>query len=81
MDKNAFFAEYKLSENDLIEANITWEELMQIEEAYHQTERSLREIGKSFIDEYLYDIETAGIHSYRYRTKGTAQLLSGLHHR
>jgi len=46
-----------------------------IEEAYRKTESSLREIGKSFIDEYLYDIETAGIHSYRYRTKGVAQLL------
>ena len=75
MDKHAFFAEYKLSEDDLIEANITWDDLLRIEEAYRKQERSLREIGKSFIDEYLYDIETAGIHSYRYRTKGVAQLL------
>ena len=65
MDKHAFFAEYKLSEDDLIEANITWDDLLRIEEAYRKQERSLREIGKSFIDEYLYDIETAGIHSYR----------------
>ena len=75
MDKNTFFAEFKLSEEDLTEANISWDELMLIEEAYSKIERSLREIGKSFIDEYLYDIETAGIHSYRYRTKGAAQLL------
>lgn len=75
MDKNVFFAEYKIDENDLIEANITWDELLLIEEEYCKIERSLREIGKSFIDEYLYDIETAGIHSYRYRTKGTMQLL------
>lgn len=75
MDKNAFFSEFKLSEEDLMEANITWEELLRIEEAYVSIERSLREIGKSFIDEYLYDIETAGIHSYRYRTKGVMQLL------
>ena len=75
MDKNAFFAEYKLSDADLIEANITWDELILIEEEYRMIERSLREIGKSFIDEYLYDIETAGIHSYRYRTKGVSQLL------
>ena len=70
MDKNTFFAEYKISEDDLLEANITWDELTLIEEAYCKIERSLREIGKSFIDDYLYDIETAGIHSYRYRTKG-----------
>ena len=75
MDKNTFFAEFKLTEEDLKEANITWEELLRIEEAYGKIERSLREIGKSFIDEYLYDIETAGIHSYRYRTKGVMQLL------
>ena len=75
MDKNTFFAEFKLTEQDLHEANITWDELMRIEEAYNKIERSLREIGKSFIDEYLYDIETAGIHSYRYRTKGVMQLL------
>lgn len=75
MDKNTFFAEYKLREDDLIEANITWDQLMLIEEEYRRIERSLREIGKSFIDEYLYDIEKAGIHSYRYRTKGVSQLL------
>ena len=75
MDKNTFFAAFKLDEADLTEANITWEELLRIEAEYSKIERSLREIGKSFIDEYLYDIETAGIHSYRYRTKGIMQLL------
>ena len=75
MDKNIFFAEFKLSEQDLLEANITWDELLRIEEEYRKIEQTLREIGKSFIDEYLYDIETAGIHSYRYRTKGIMQLL------
>ena len=67
MDKDAFFAEYKISEDDLIEANITWDELSRIEEKYCGIEQSLRDIGKSFIDEYLYDIEKAGIHSYRYQ--------------
>ena len=75
MDKNTFFAAFKLCEEDLMEANITWEELLKIEEEYSKLEGSLREIGKSFIDEYLYDIEKAGIHSYRYRTKGVSQLL------
>ena len=75
MDKQIFFATYNLTDSDLSEANISWEELLLIEEAYCRLEHSLREIGKSFIDEYLYDIETAGIHSYRYRTKGVAQLL------
>ena len=75
MDKNAFFDAYNICEQDLLDANITWEELLLIEAEYRNMERSLREIGKSFIDEYLYDIETAGIHSYRYRTKGVLPLL------
>lgn len=75
MDKQAFMDEYQLTDADLTEANISWDELALIEAEYLKIEGTLREIGKSFIDEYLYDIETAGIHSYRYRTKGVAQLL------
>ena len=75
MDKQTFLSEYNISENDLIAANITWEELALIKEEYRKLEGTLRELGKSFIDEYLYDIETAGIHSYRYRTKRVEHLL------
>ena len=69
MDKQAFLTEYGICEMDLAQANITWEELARIEKKYRKLEGTMRELGKSFIDEYLYDIETAGIHSYRYRTK------------
>ena len=75
MDKQTFLKTYRLAEENLIEANISWEELARIEAEYRKIEHSLREIGKSFIDEYLYDIETAGIHSYRYRTKDAEHLL------
>ena len=75
MDKQTFLATYNLTECDLLEANISWEELSLIADEYGNLEHSLREIGKSFIDEYLYDIETAGIHSYRYRTKRVEHLL------
>ena len=75
MDKQTFLTEYNISEEDLLAAEISWEELALIEAEYRKLEGTMRELGKSFIDEYLYDIETAGIHSYRYRTKGTAQLL------
>ena len=75
MDKQTFLATYNLTESDLREANISWEELSLIAEEYGKLEHSLREIGKSSIDEYLYDIETAGIHSYRYRTKQVEHLL------
>ena len=75
MDKNEFFAACSLTDADLQEANISWEELSRIGEAYAKIEHTLREIGKSFIDEYLYDIDVAGIHSYRYRTKEAAHLM------
>lgn len=75
MDKNTFLAEYNITEEDLVVAKISWEELSRIETEYRKIEGQLREIGKSFIDEYLYDIETAGIHSYRYRTKEAEHLL------
>ena len=75
MDRTEFFAQYDLSEQDLAQAGISWEELSRIGTEYAQIEADLREIGKSFIDEYLYDIETAGIHSYRYRTKEAGHLM------
>ena len=75
MDKHTFLTEYSISEADLIVANITWEELSLIEQEYRKLEKTMRELGKSFIDEYLYDIEKAGIHSYRYRTKDAWHLL------
>ena len=75
MDKQTFLTEYNISEVDLATANITWEELSRIEQEYRKLEKKMRELGKSFIDEYLYDIEKAGIHSYRYRTKDVWHLL------
>ena len=74
MDKQTFLETYRLREEDLNDAGISWEELALIEKEYRATEHSLRDIGKSFIDDYLYDIETAGIHSYRYRTKDVEHL-------
>lgn len=75
MDKNEFLKEYGLQESDLQQADITWEELALIEAEYTKIEHIMRELGKDFIDDYLYDIETAGIHSYRYRTKEPEHLL------
>ena len=75
MDKAQFFATYNISEAALAEAGLSWEELASIEQAYRAIEGDLRGIGKTFIDEYLYDIERAGIHSYRYRTKAPDHLL------
>ena len=75
MDKNAFLTEYHLTEEDLLAAEISWEELSLIWAEYRKLEGTMRELGKSFIDDHLYDIEKAGIHSYRYRTKDPGHLL------
>ena len=75
MDQQTFLNTYQLTESDLVEAGITWEELALIGEDYLKLEPVLRDISKSFIDEYLYDIEVAGIHSYRYRIKSAEHLL------
>jgi len=50
------------------------EQLLILEE-YKKIEGILHDISKDFIDEYLYEIDKAGIHSYRYRTKDPEHLL------
>ena len=75
LDRKEFLQKYRISEQDFEEAKISWEELTAIYENYQSMETTLREIGKDFVDEYLYDIQKAGIHSYRYRTKEPGHLL------
>ena len=75
MKKEEFLSVYNLDEQDLEKACITWEELEAIEQEYLKIEKLMHDIGKDFIDEYLYEIEQAGIHSYRYRTKEPGHLL------
>ncbi len=75
MEKQDFLAAYNLTEPDLAQANISWEELSLIGEEYLKAEKDIREAAKNFIDEFLYDIEKAGIHSYRYRIKDVGHLL------
>lgn len=73
MQKEEFLLRYNISNSDLEEANIEWEELELIVKEYEKIDETLHVLGKDFIDEYLYDIETAGIHSYRYRTKSVVK--------
>ena len=75
MEKEEFLKKYRIDAENFEEARITWEELRAIQDAYLGIEEKLRRIGKDFVDNYLYDIEKAGIHSYRYRTKEPGHLL------
>lgn len=75
MDRDKFLSACNITKQDLADAGLTWPELLEIKEEYLQIEGTLHDIGKDFIDEYLYDIDKAGIHSYRYRTKDPSHLL------
>ena len=54
---------------------IDQKELILIKEEYLKIDKLLHDISKDFIDEYLYEIDKAGIHSYRYRTKDPDHLI------
>lgn len=75
IDQETFLKQYNLDTEDLRKAALSWEELAAIHEDYLKKEAALRGIGKEFVNDYLYDIERAGIHSYRYRTKNPTHLL------
>ena len=75
MEREQFLSEYNIDERTLAEANISWEELALIRDEYEKIEVLMHDLGKDFIDDYLYDIDKAGIHSYRYRTKDVDHLL------
>lgn len=75
LEKTTFFTTYNLTEKDLQNAQITWEELAEIGKTFERIRPKLRSIGRDFVNDYLYEIDKAGIHSYRYRTKETGHLL------
>ena len=74
-DRETFFEKYNMDYGNFESAGLPWEELQAIHDNYSVLERRLRGIGRDFVDEYLYDIERAGIHSYRYRTKEPGHLI------
>ena len=75
MKGNDFLTTHNLTEENLDKAQLTWPQLDAIRTEYEKVEEHLRELGKEFIDTYLYDIDRAGIHSYRYRIKEPDHLL------
>lgn len=75
IDRDGFLKKYNIELEDFQDAGLPWEELAAIYEDYQVNEGKLRSVGKDFVYDYLYDIEKAGIHSYRYRTKDPGHLL------
>lgn len=73
--KKDFLKEYNIEKEELKKTGMKWEELNAIYDSYCTLEPKLKKIGRKFVNDYLYDIERAGIHSYRYRTKKPGHLL------
>lgn len=75
MQVDMLLSQYNITDADLEIAKMSREELALIVDKYEAINEELHVLGKDFIDEYLYDIEKACIHSYRYRTKDVGHLL------
>lgn len=75
LPKSELLKEYRITDEMFEEANISWKALQEIYDDYENKTEMLRLIGKEFVNDYLYDIERAGIHSYRYRTKSPEHLI------
>jgi len=73
--KKEFLKDYNIDKEALKKTGMKWEELNAIYDSYCILQPKLKAIGKEFVNDYLYDIEKAGIHSYRYRTKKPGHLL------
>ena len=73
--KEEFLKKYNIAENEFRSANISFKELEKIYSHYCSLEPELRSISRDFLDQYLYDTERAGIHSYRYRLKDPGHLI------
>lgn len=57
IDKKQFLDTYNMTEQDIIDAKISWDELEAIYSDYEKKEEQFRGLGKDFLDSYLYDIE------------------------
>ena len=75
IDKEKFLTSYNIEPEELKAVGLAWEELAAIYDDYLSIEEKLSSIGKDFVYDYLYDIERAGIHSYRYRTKEKKKMI------
>ncbi|MBQ5783291.1 MAG: RelA/SpoT domain-containing protein [Oscillospiraceae bacterium] len=69
ISKKEFLSVYNIAEDAFEKANFEWEELEKIAIEYEKLEPVLRNIGMDFANNYLYDVNTAGVQSYRYRKK------------
>lgn len=75
--KEDMLKKYNISEEFFEDAEISWEELEGIYNDYSQKKENgiYDDILRKFVDNYLGDLKTAGIHSYRTRIKDPEHLI------
>ena len=54
MERDLFLRKYRIEQEDFDAAGVSWEELTAIADHYATIEGKLREIGKDFVDKYLW---------------------------
>lgn len=75
--KEEFMARYLLTEQDFINAGLTWEEILEIAEDYeHRVKEIFEPIKDEFIEKYFWNKENvSGLQSYRSRCKDSEHLV------
>ena len=79
LTKEEFLEKYGILQGEFEEADLSWEELLQIAEDYEKRRPALEQIRKEFVAEILQDKEKdMGLQSYHSRLKDTEHLLEKL---
>ena len=78
-DKGRVSAEFGILPQEFEEADISWEELLEIADDYERHRPTLEKIRKEFVAEFLQDKEKEiGLQSYHSRLKDTEHLVEKL---
>ncbi len=73
--KEEFLHEFGIREEEFVQADISWEELLEIEADYEKRMPGLEQVRKNFMDEFIID-KNCGFHSFSSRLKQPKHLLA-----
>ena len=79
LTKDEFLQKFGILPQEFEEADISWEELLEIADDYERRRPTLEKIRKEFVAEFLQDKEKEiGLQSYHSRLKDTEHLVEKL---
>ncbi len=73
--KEEFLREFGIREEEFVQADISWEELLEIEADYQKEMPAMEQVRKNFMDEFIID-KNCGFHSFSSRLKEPRHLLA-----